>query len=97
MTMFIKPVNKTLIVEREPIPEKKNDFGIIVPDSGRVAPRNSVVKLIGSEDNSYYEKYVSQNLLVHTNMLEDFEVRGVKGTLLPENGVIAVIAESDIL
>ena len=94
--MFVKPVNKMLVVKKEPEPEKKNDFGIIVPD---MTPKvsNIVVTLIAAETNSLYEKYEGQKILVRSNMIEDFDIKGSKITLAPENSVIAVIAESDLL
>lgn len=99
MAVFIKPVNKTLVVEREPTPENKNEFGILVPDSVKSigVSTSCVVKLVACEEKSPYEKYEGQKLLVRTSMIEDVDIKGAKGSFISENGVIAVIAESGIL
>lgn len=97
MAVFIKPVNRTLLVEREPVPEKKNEFGIIVPVSTQKVENNCHVKLLGAEENSAYEKYVGKTLLVRSLMLEDVEVNGTKGTFISETGVIAIISYSGML
>jgi len=97
MTMFIKPVNRMMLVEKEPEHQKNNDLGILIPDSVKQTERNVVVHLVSCDAGSVYEKYEGQNLLVRANMLEDFEIKGNRFTLLSENGVIAVIAESDLL
>jgi len=95
MAVFIKPVNKTLLVEREPVAEKKNEFGILMPEPIKVLNfPNCVVKLIACEEKSAYEKYEGKKLLVRSSMLEDIEVSGTKGTFMSENGVIAIISES---
>jgi len=97
MTMFIKPVNRMMVVKRDPEPEKKNDLGIFIPDSSKQTERNITVTLEACEEKSVYEKYEGQRILVRANMLEDLDIKGNKITLLPENGVIAIIAESDLL
>lgn len=97
MAIFIKPVNKTLLVEREPVSEKKNEFGIIIPETKQKVENNCLVKLIACEEKSIYEKYEGQNLLVRAAMLEDVEIKGTRGTFLSESGVIAVVAESGML
>ena len=98
MSLFIKPVNRTLLVKREPVQEKKNDLGIIVPFTTTTKIENNVVvTLVAAEPNSSYEKYESQKLLVRASMLEDIEFRGTVATFLSESGVIAIIAESEFL
>ena len=97
MAVFIKPVNKTLLVQREQVPEKKNEFGIIVPSSTQKIEHNCYVKLIACEDKSPYEKYEGKTLLVRTAMLEDVDVNGTKGTFISESGVIAIISYSGML
>lgn len=97
MAVFIKPVNKTLFVEREQIQEKKNEFGILVPTTTQKIENNCYVKLISCEDNSPYEKYEGKTLLVRAAMLEDVDVNGTKGTFISENGVIAIISYSGML
>lgn len=98
MAVFIKPVNRTLLVEREPVPEKKNEYGILMPaTSPQKVEHNCHVKLVASEDKSFYEKYVGKTLLVRASMLEDVEVNGTKGTFISENGVIAIISYSGML
>lgn len=97
MAIFIKPVNKTLLVEREPVPQKKNEFGIIVPTSSQKLEHACHVKLLASEDKSQYEKYIDKTLLVRAAMLEDVEVNGVKATVIAEAGVIAIISYSGML
>ena len=97
MAVFIKPVNKTLLVERDAVPEKKNEFGIIVPESKQKVENNCIVKLLACEDNSQYEKYEGKRLLVRTAMLEDVETNGTKGTFISESGVIAIISYSGML
>lgn len=99
MTVFIKPVNRTLLVEREPVVEKKNDLGIILPESTKPTTISSgtIVKLIASESDSLYSKYEGQNLLVRSSMLEDIETKGAKGTFISETGVIAIISYSGLL
>lgn len=98
MAVFIKPVNKTLLVEREPVPEKKNEFGILVPGAIKaVNTTNCYVKLVACEDKSPYEKYEGKTLLVRAAMLEDVDVNGTKGTFISESGVIAIISHSGML
>lgn len=98
MAIFIKPVNKMLLVEREPVPEKKNEFGILMPVSiNKIIEQNTIVKLVSTSEDSIYEKYEGKKLLVHSSMLEDINVKGTTGTLISENGVIAIISESGML
>ena len=97
MAVFIKPVNKTLLVEREPVAEKKNEFGILVPETKQKVENNCYVKLLACDDKSPYEKYEGKTLLVRTAMLEDIDVNGTKGTFIPESGVIAIISYSGML
>lgn len=97
MAVFIKPVNKTLLVERETVPEKKNEFGILVPETKQKAENNCYVKLVACEDKSPYEKYEGKTLLVRAAMLEDVDVNGTKGTFISESGVIAIISYSGML
>ena len=94
--IFIKPVNRMLLVKREPIPEKKNNLGIILPESSTKVEKNVIVELIAAEEASMYRKYESQKILVHAAMLEDFELKGTRVTIVPENGVIAIISESEL-
>jgi len=97
MSVFIKPVNKMLLVKREPVPEKKNEFGIMIPSAGLPKVENvATVTLVAGEECSLYERYVGQNLLVNAHMLQDLDIKGAKATFISENGVIAVIAESEL-
>ncbi len=93
MTVLIKPVNRTLLVEREPVEEKKNEFGILMPTTTQKVENNCIVKLLAAEDNSIYQKYEGKKVLVRTAMLEDVEIKGTKSTFISESGVIAILLE----
>ena len=94
MAVFIKPVNKTLLVQRQAVQEKRNEFGIVVPATISKVENAVIVRLVACEEKSSYEKYEGQNLLVNAHMLQDVDVKDAKATFISENGVIAILPES---
>lgn len=95
MPTKLTPVNKMLVVEKESNSNKQEDLGFVLPERV-VITRHSNVVLKSASEGSLFERFVGQKLVVVTSMMEDIEVKGTKHTIIPENGVVAVIAESDL-
>jgi len=94
MAFKLTPVNKILVVEREQVQEKQEDRPFILPTKV-VLTRHSNVTLKNAGEGSQFERYVGQKMVVVTSMIEEVDVNGEKHLILPENGVVAIIAESD--
>ncbi len=95
MPTKLTPVNKMLVVEKENSISKQEELGFVLPERV-VITRHTNAVLKSASEGSLFERYVGQKLVIVTSMMEDIEVKGTKHTIIPENGVVAVIAESDL-
>jgi hypothetical protein len=89
-----QPVNKLLWVE--PVEEKKKEERPFYVPEAAVMKKNSVVTLKRSSDESPFLKHEGKTLVVLTSMLEVIEHKDQKFWVIPENGVQAVIQESEL-
>ena len=94
MAFKLTPVNKILIVEREQTQEKQEDRPFILPTKV-VVTRHANVILKNAGEGSVFERYVGNKMVVVNSMIEEIDVGGEKHLTLPENGVVAVVSESD--
>lgn len=96
MSIKLTPVNKMLLIEREKQQKQKPDeFGFVLPEKV-VLTKHAVVNLVSASESSQYERYVGQKLLVNNSMIEQVEVNNSIFNLISENGVVAIVAESDL-
>lgn len=92
----LKPVNKMLLVQREQQPKQKPDeFNFILPEKV-VITKHTIVELLAASEGSGYERYVGQKLLVVNGMIDSVEVKSHMFDLISENGVVAVVTESEL-
>jgi hypothetical protein len=95
MPSKLTPVNKYLVIEKQ-IPQKPMvDRPFLVPDKITVS-RHSTVKLKSTSEGSQFEKYIGQNMVIVTGMLEEIDTKGDKHHIIPENAVVAIITESEL-
>ena len=94
MTFKLTPVNKILIVEREQEQKSEESRPFILPNKV-ILTRHSNLTLKNASEGSQFERYVGQKIVAVTAMIEEIEVSGNKYLILPENGVVAVVSESD--
>lgn len=94
MATKLTPVNKILVIEREQSAKKQEDRPFILPEKVIIS-RHSNVLLKNVGEGSQFERYVGQKIVVVTAMIEEIEVNGDKHLVIPENGVVAVVAESE--
>ncbi len=95
MPIKINPVNKMLLVERKPVAKKEDEFGFILPTKVSY-DKHLVVNLKAAPENSQYEKNIGNDILVVGAMIEQVEINKEVFNLVSENGVVGIIAESDL-
>lgn len=96
MSTKLLPVNKMLFVEREqPPPKKADQFGFVLPEKVDMSKHVCVV-LRGTSEGSQFEKYIGSKIVVMQNMLDTVEFNKQFFQIISENGVVAIIAESDL-
>ena len=94
MKTKLTPVNKYLVVEREQV-KPMEDRPFYLPKSDVIA-RHIIVTLKASSEGSQFERYCNQKLVILSGMIEEVDVKGDKHQVIPENAVVAVVAESDL-
>jgi len=90
----LTPVNKILVIEREEEKKQEEDRGFVLPTI-KVADRHITVTLKTAGEGSNFSRYEGSKLVVVSSMIEEITVAGNKFHILPENGVVAVAAESE--
>ena len=89
-----QPVNKLLHVE--PIEEKKKEERPFYVPETSVMKKNSLVTLKRASNESPFVDHEGKVLIVLSSMLEVIEYRDQKFFVVPENGVQAIIQESEL-